>query len=83
MKQVLVLGAGKSAPYLIAKLLDMAGECDWFVTVGDLDLEMARSRVNGHSRGEAVRFDVNDAQLRDRLKAFVDARKASMPDAFI
>ena len=66
MKQVLVLGAGKSAPYLIAKLLDMAGECDWFVTVGDLDLEMARSRVNGHSRGEAVRFDVNDAQLRDR-----------------
>ncbi len=65
MKQVTVLGAGKSSPYLIAKLLEMAVECDWFVTVGDLDQEMAASRVNGHSRGAAVRFDINDAQLRD------------------
>ncbi len=67
MKQVLVLGAGKSSPYLISKLLELAVECDWFVTVGDLDAEMAAERVNGHPRGVAVPFDVNDSQLRDRL----------------
>ncbi len=65
MKQILVLGAGQSAPYLIAKLLDYAEECDWFVTVGDLDPELARSRVGDHPRGSAVRFDVNDSHLRD------------------
>ncbi len=67
MKQVLVLGAGKSAPYLIAKLLEWSVDCDWFVTVGDLDVNMALERVGGHDRGAAVRFDVNDSQLRDRL----------------
>ncbi|MBC8366621.1 saccharopine dehydrogenase NADP-binding domain-containing protein [bacterium] len=67
MKQVLVLGAGQSAPYLIATLLEMADTHDWFVTVGDLDQDLASQRVNGHSRGNAVRFDVNDSHLRDRL----------------
>ncbi len=65
MKQVLVLGAGKSSPYLISQLLEMADEHDWFVTVGDLDVEMARERVGDHPRGNAVRFDVNDSHLRD------------------
>ncbi len=72
MKQVLVLGAGKSAPYLIATLLEMAEKHDWFVTVGDLDKEMARERVGDHPRGNAVRFEVNDSQLRDRLISEAD-----------
>ena len=65
MKRILVLGAGKSAPYLIHWLLEQAQEHDWFVTVGDVDLETARQRVAGHARGEAVSFDVNDAAVRD------------------
>jgi saccharopine dehydrogenase-like NADP-dependent oxidoreductase len=72
MKQVLVLGAGKSSPYLIASLLEMAEKFDWFVMVGDLDQEMARERVGDHPRGNAVRFDVNDSQLRDRLISEAD-----------
>ena len=67
MKQVLVLGAGKSSPYLITKLLDLAQECDWFVTVGDLDDELAKERVDGHTRGAGVQFNVNDSHLRERL----------------
>ncbi len=65
MKRILVLGAGKSAPYLIHWLLEHAQQNDWFVTVGDLDLAMAQQRVAGHARGEAIRFDVNDAAVRD------------------
>ena len=64
MKRILVLGAGKSAPYLIHWLLAQAQAHDWFVTVGDVDLEMARQRVAGHARGEAVSFDVNDDAVR-------------------
>lgn len=64
MKNVLVLGAGQSATYLIRHLLDQADERDWFVTVGDRDPDLAARTVGGHPRGSAVAFDVNDAELR-------------------
>ncbi|MEJ2547371.1 MAG: saccharopine dehydrogenase C-terminal domain-containing protein [Gemmatimonadota bacterium] len=65
MKQVLVLGAGRSAPFLVHRLLDMAESSDWFVTVADLNRSAAEWLVAGHSRGAAIRFDVNDAAMRD------------------
>ncbi len=64
MKQLLVLGAGQSASYLVAQLLEDAEREDWFVTVGDLSEELAAEAVGDHARGEGVRFDVNDAELR-------------------
>lgn len=64
MKHILVLGAGQSSPYLISYLLKNAEENDWFVTVGDIDLELAQKRVGEHPRGNAIRFDVNDETLR-------------------
>jgi saccharopine dehydrogenase-like NADP-dependent oxidoreductase len=50
MKRILVLGAGASSPYLISYLLDHAAAEDWFVTVGDYDLQ-------------ALKFDVNDSEM--------------------
>ncbi len=64
MRNILVLGAGQSATYLIHRLLDDAKEQDWFVTVGDRDHELAARVVGGHERGDAIAFDVNDAELR-------------------
>ena len=64
MKQVLVLGAGKSSPYLIHHLLGLAEREDWFVTVGDIDIDLAQQRVGDHGRGNAIHFDVNDATVR-------------------
>ncbi len=64
MRQILVLGAGQSSPYLISYFLKNAEENDWFVTVGDIDLELAQKRVGDHFRGNAVKFDVNDEGLR-------------------
>jgi len=65
VKNILVLGAGKSAPYLIRNLLEQAAERDWFVTVGDVDADLARERVAGHPRGDAIAFDVTDTSLRE------------------
>lgn len=64
MRQLLVLGAGKSAGYLVSKLLELGVTENWFVTVGDIDLARARELVGDHVQGEAVRFDVGDAELR-------------------
>ena len=56
MKQILVLGAGRSAPFLIKYLLDNAEEHDWFVTVGDLSLEAAeRAVASGRLTTEQMR----------------------------
>jgi len=64
MKNVLVLGSGQSAAFLISNLLDAALSEDIFVTVGDRDLEAARACVGDHPRGAAVQLDINDAGLR-------------------
>jgi saccharopine dehydrogenase (NADP+, L-glutamate forming) len=63
MQRILVLGAGASSPYLISYLLDHAAAHDWFVTVGDRDLQAASEKIGGHPRGQAIEFDVNDSEL--------------------
>ncbi len=72
MKQVLVLGAGKSSPYLIDSLSRFASSEDWFITVGDLDAEMAAERIAGCERAKAVKFDVNDSVQRDKYISEAD-----------
>lgn len=67
MKNILVLGAGQSAPYLISYLLKEAENNDWFVTVCDRDYELAKSRVGKSKRGKAVEFDINDETMRKSL----------------
>jgi len=64
LKQILVLGAGKSARYLIHHLLSEARDMDTFVTVGDMNLDLARACVADHPQGAAIEFDVNDTLLR-------------------
>ncbi len=60
MKKILILGAGLSTGTLIDYLLKNAEEYDWQVTVGDLSEAAARAKVNGHPRGKAKVFDIND-----------------------
>jgi saccharopine dehydrogenase-like NADP-dependent oxidoreductase len=64
MQRIFVIGAGKSSTVLIQYLLDRAEEHDWFVTVGDMSEAAARSKVNNHTRGDAIFFDVYNENLR-------------------
>jgi saccharopine dehydrogenase-like NADP-dependent oxidoreductase len=63
MHIVLILGAGLSSTSLITYFLDHSRR-KWKVRVGDINLESARSRINGHENGEAFRFDVYDKDQR-------------------
>ena len=65
MKNILVIGAGRSAPTMIKYLLDESGSNDWKVKVGDISHDLALKRVNGHENGDAFVFDVNDAKQRE------------------
>jgi len=62
MRRILILGAGRSAPYLIQRLLESAAVHDWQVTVADRDLEYAESRVAGHPNGRSIALDASDEQ---------------------
>ena len=67
MKNVLILGAGQSSPFLITYMLEQAEKYDWHVVVADYNYDAACSKVCSHPRGEAVQFDVNDENLRNTL----------------
>jgi len=63
MQTVLILGAGLSSTSLIKYFLDHSHGL-WKVRVGDIKLEHALTRINGHPNGEAFRFDVYDMDQR-------------------
>lgn len=62
MRRILILGAGRSAPFLIRRLLESAAIHDWQVTVADRDLDLAEARIAGHPNGRAIALDASDEQ---------------------
>lgn len=82
MKNILVLGAGKSATDLINYLLKNAQEYDWFITVGDFDVPTALKKVADNPRGRAVFFDVHDADARANYINTADIVASVLPAAF-
>jgi saccharopine dehydrogenase-like NADP-dependent oxidoreductase len=65
MKRILVVGAGLSATSLIEYLLNKSEENDWDVVVADYDFNLAQQKINNHSRGIAIHFDVFDVEQRN------------------
>ncbi|HHH55178.1 MAG TPA: saccharopine dehydrogenase, partial [Bacteroidetes bacterium] len=69
MKRIFVVGAGLSTSCLINYLIERAEENDWEVIVGDLDIDLAKKKTNGHERAKAIKFDVfNDRQRSNEVK---------------
>ena len=66
MKNILLLGAGKSSHLLIKYLLSNAATNDWEVTVADISLEQAKTSLGNHSSGNAIALDVNNAEQREQ-----------------
>lgn len=82
MKNILVLGAGKSATVLIDHLLSQAEQFNWQVTVGDLDASLAEHKINGHPSGKATYFNADDTALCNTLIAGADVVVSFLP-AFV
>lgn len=82
MKNILVLGAGKSATALIEYLLEHAATYEWNITVGDMDPEIAAQKINGHTHGNAIFFDVKDLELLRQTVATHDIVASVLPAEF-
>lgn len=61
MKQVLVIGAGRSSTYLIDYLLKYAPQQHWTITIADLQLDWAKKRAGNHPNARAIAFNLDDA----------------------
>ncbi|RAV99125.1 saccharopine dehydrogenase family protein [Pseudochryseolinea flava] len=60
MNTILVLGAGRSSSSLIHYLLDEAARRNWKVIVGDTAIAAAQQRIQNHTHGVAIAFDINN-----------------------
>lgn len=79
MKRILVLGAGFSTTSLIRDLLEKSGDHNWQVTLGDIDLNRAKKKINGHPNGVAVTFDVFNEEQRDLFISSSDIVISMLP----
>jgi len=82
MKKITILGAGLSATSLINYLLERAEKYDWTIKLGDYDLDLAKSKVNGNPRGEAFQFDVTNEALVADIVSQSDIVVSMMPASF-
>lgn len=69
MRNILVLGAGRSSSALISYLLHHSREEEWQVTVGDMSEQVACERLQNHPAGKAIRFDINGTDCGDVIAA--------------
>ena len=64
MTKILIIGAGRSASYLIKYLIEHSTAHNWKITVADVDIELARQKTSWHSNAEGISFDIRDEEKR-------------------
>jgi saccharopine dehydrogenase-like NADP-dependent oxidoreductase len=81
MQTILVLGAGRSSVYLIDYLLKNATQNDWKVIVADLSIQLARTKIRKHERGEAAGLDIHNEQELVKLVEKANVVVSLLPPA--
>lgn len=79
MRNILVLGAGRSSSSLIAYLLDHAQQGQWQVTVGDFSEHAAREKAGTHPNGKAISFDIHNREASAASIAAADIVVSLLP----
>jgi len=82
MRHILVIGAGRSATYLIEYLREKATPENLFITIGDISEENAKKWTQGHPNMEGIYFDVFDADQRAAIIQQQDLVISMLPAIF-
>jgi saccharopine dehydrogenase (NADP+, L-glutamate forming) len=64
MRNILLIGAGRSSSYLIKYFLERSQQEQWTLTVGDISLEAAKQKTASHPNARAFAFDIHNAEQR-------------------
>lgn len=82
MRNILIIGAGRSSSSLIKYLLDKSSQENLHITIGDVSLENAQSKVNNHSNATAIQLDVFNAEERSNAIQKADIVISMLPARF-
>lgn len=82
MKNILIIGAGKSSSALIKYLLEKSNEENLRLTIGDLSTENAQKLINNHKNAKAIILDVFDAHQREKEIEKADLVISMLPARF-
>lgn len=80
MKNILVIGAGRTSSSLIKYLLSKSAESGWFVTIADQSFELAEQKAGDHPRAKAIKFNVMDDDERGAQIAKADIVVSLLPE---
>jgi saccharopine dehydrogenase-like NADP-dependent oxidoreductase len=67
MKNILIIGAGRSASSLIEYLLNKSEEENIHLIIGDLSLALAQKKTNNHPNATAIALDIFDENQRKQV----------------
>jgi saccharopine dehydrogenase-like NADP-dependent oxidoreductase len=65
VKNILIIGAGRSASSMIKYLLEHSVSEGWNITVADISLELAKQKAGISENGRAIAFDIHNAEQRE------------------
>ncbi len=64
MRNILIIGAGRSASSLIRYLLDKAVNENLHITIGDFSAELAERKIDGHPNATAIELNIFNESAR-------------------
>ena len=82
MKNILIIGAGRSASSLVTYLLDICEKEGWRLSLGDLSEELAAEKLDGNAHGYPLRFDIHDEFQREMEIQKADLVISMLPARF-
>jgi saccharopine dehydrogenase-like NADP-dependent oxidoreductase len=82
MRNILIIGAGRSATSLIKYLLDKSEAEELFITIGDVNIQNAQKFTSGHPNGRGILLDVFNATQRREAVENADIVISMLPARF-
>ena len=72
MRNILVIGAGKSTSYLIKYFIDKADTENLHLTIGDIDVQKAKEITGNNPNVDVIFLDVFDKEPTQKGDLFLD-----------
>ena len=82
MRNILIIGAGKSASYLIKYFLDKSISEQLKITIGDLETSNTKKWIGNHPNATALKLDIFDKSAREQAVKNADIVVSMLPARF-
>ncbi|MGY8933052.1 MAG: saccharopine dehydrogenase family protein [Flavobacteriales bacterium] len=82
MRNILIIGAGRSATCLIRYLLDKSSSEKLFITIGDISVDAAQKFTKNHANAKGILLDVFNKEQREEAVKNCDIVISMLPARF-